>query len=164
MTTPDPHKISCRDGIAFYVRERHGRIIVEAGWRDRVLQASELARYQAGRDPGELSARFEGMPVETVRAYAKAHGGVSEAGERALALLKRLPSAAAAANEPAPVPEAPPAPEPTPVSEAEPAVEEAAPGRPFPEGRPGRPAPRFPPECRHLVTPPPEAMVSRSTA
>ncbi|QRE76836.1 hypothetical protein [Methylobacterium aquaticum] len=161
-----PNSIRCKDGHVFSVGPEGchdcpgARVVVYANFRDAMRQSSGLARFEIFHEPGDASAEHAGMPVEIVRAYARAHGGVAEAGALALEFLKRLPSAT---SDPAPTPEAPPAPEPAPVSEAAPAVEEAA-FRPFPEGRRQRPAPRIPPECRHVVTPPPETMFSRSTA
>lgn len=91
--------ILCSDGVRFRVYERPpGRILVDAGFRDRATDASGLGAYQTTQKPGDLTATHEGMPVEVVRAYAKAHGGVAEAGDTALALLKRLPTAAALAE------------------------------------------------------------------
>lgn len=91
--------IICRDGVRFRVYERPpGRILVDAGFRDRCTDTSGLGAYQTIHVAGSLTATHEGMPVEVVREYAKAHGGVEEAGATALALLQRLPTAAALAE------------------------------------------------------------------
>lgn len=118
MTRPiSPTEIRCKDGRVFSVQRLGGGITVHADFRDPAVVASGLGRFPTFHEPGDGSAEHTGMPVEILRAYAKAHGGVAEAGAEALALLKGLSSAAA---EPAPAPEQP-----------APAVEEAAPGRPF---------------------------------
>lgn len=91
--------IICKDGVRFRVYEKPpGRILVDAGFRDRATDTSGLGAYQTIHVAGELSATHEGMPVEVVRAYARAHGSVAEAGATALALLQRLPTAAALAE------------------------------------------------------------------
>jgi hypothetical protein len=95
----EPNTIQCRDGVLFRVYERRpDRILVDAGFRDRATDASGLGAYQTAHKPGDLTATHEGMPVEVVRSYAKAHGGVAEAGATALALFQRLPTAAALAD------------------------------------------------------------------
>jgi hypothetical protein len=136
VTTPiRPTQIRCKDGKIFSVQRLGGGITVHADFRDPAVVASGLGRYMTFHEPGDGSAEHTGMPVEIVRAYAKAHGGVAEAGAEALALLKKLPSEAAA-----PAPEQP-----------APAVEEAAPGRPFLLGEPwwpGGPRPRLCPGHR----------------
>ncbi len=160
-----PNAVRCKDGTVFSVgpegcRDRPGaRVVVHASFRDAMRQSSGLAQFEIFHEPGDASAEHAGMPVEIVRAYARAHGGVAEAGPEALAFLKRL--ASAAAETPAPIPEAPPEPETAPIPETTVGGEEAA-SRPFAVSR-QRPAPRFTPECRHVVTPPPEQMISRST-
>ena len=118
------------DTVMFYAPPRH---------RDPKIDTSGLGPHQSWFEPGDGSAEYKGMPVEAVRAYCRLHGGVAEAGEMALALLKKLPSGAA---EPALAPEQPTAP----------AVEEAAAPRPFPlRGEPwweGGPRPRLTPGHR----------------
>ncbi len=168
MSTPlKPNAIRCKDSTVFSVgpegcRDRPGaRIVVYASFRDAMRQSSGLARFEIFHEPGDASAEHAGMPVEIVRAYARLHGGVAEAGEKALEFLKRLPSAA---DTPAPIPEAQPEPEAAPIPETTVGGGEAASPLPFPQGRPGRPAPRIPPECRHVVALPPEMMASRSTS
>jgi hypothetical protein len=83
------------DTVMFYAPPRH---------RDPKIDTSGLGPHQSWFEPGDGSAEYKGMPVEAVRAYCRLHGGVAEAGEMALALLKKLPSGAA---EPAPLPSSP---------------------------------------------------------
>ncbi|MFC6776570.1 hypothetical protein [Methylobacterium gregans] len=132
MTRPvSPTEIRCKDGRVFSVERMGGGITVFADFRDPAVDATGLGRFQTFHEPGDGSAEHTGMPVEIVRAYAKAHGGVAEAGAEAVALLKALPSRPALpAAEPAPAPEQP-----------APAVEEAAAPRPFPGSPGGRAAP-----------------------
>lgn len=106
MTRPlSPTDIRCKDGVVFTVDRKCGSITVFATFRDDLRTSSGLARYDTFHEPGDARAEHTGMPVEIVRAYAKAHGGVAEAGPQALALLKELPSQTA----PVPDPEPPPA-------------------------------------------------------
>ena len=91
----DPHRIACRDGVVFFVRERAtGTIVVSALHDDAVSLSCGLSRYRAPHRPGEAYAEHTRMPVERVRAYAIGHGGVAEGGPVAIALLKKLRSEA----------------------------------------------------------------------
>lgn len=95
MTRPiSPTDILCKDGKLFSVAMKCGAITVFATFRDDLRAASGLARFSTFHEPGDTCAEHTGMPVEIVRAYAKAHGGVAEVGAEALALLKSLPSQA----------------------------------------------------------------------
>lgn len=85
--------------------------------RDPHVPASGLAAFQTWFEPGDGNAEFTGMPVEIVRAFCKLHGGVAQAGEEALVLLKALPS------------------QPDPVMGAPAAVGEAAAETPLPDAR-----------------------------
>lgn len=124
--------VRCKDGVIFSVgpegcRNSPGaQVVVYAPLRDPAVAASGLAKFETFHEPGDARAEHAGMTIEVVRAYARLHGGVAEAGPEALEFLKRLPSAEV---EPAPVPEAPPA------------VEEAA-AHPFVSAP--RPEPRWP--------------------
>ncbi len=117
-----PTEIRLRDNVYVTVSQNQGSetvtLYAPPNHRDPKIDASGLGPHQSWFEPGDGSAEYKGMPVEAVRAYCRLHGGVAEAGEMALALLKKLPSAAA---EPVPAPEQPSAP----------AVEEAAAPRPF---------------------------------
>lgn len=122
--------IRLRDGTLMAVHAPGPHLIVVSAPEDEIATETGLARYPTERSQGGMWAFHKGMPVETVRAYCRGHGGVERAGAPALALLKRLPSEA----------ELTPAPEATP-----PAPEVAAP-RPFLTGEPmwpGGPRPRL---------------------
>ena len=96
----DPHRIACRDGVVFFVRERAtGTIVVSALHDDAVSLSCGLSRSRAPHRPGEAYAEHTSMPVERVRAYAIGHVGVAEGGPVAVALLKRLPSEASKGAE-----------------------------------------------------------------
>lgn len=135
MTFPlKPADVRCKDGTRFIVTGTPGHVVVFATFRDKAVIECGLGRYHTFHEPGDLRAEHQGMPVEIVRAYAKAHGGVAEAGEKALALLKTLPSQAE------PVMGAP-------TDSQPPAVEEAAPEAPLPEARGANLAGRSPAEA-----------------
>ncbi|MCJ2078773.1 hypothetical protein MKK68_24550 [Methylobacterium sp. E-016] len=89
-----PTTVSCKDGSTFLVTGSPGHVVLFATFRDKAVVSTGLGRFQTFHEPGDLRAEHKGMPVEVVRAYAKAHGGVDHAGEEALALLKSLPSTA----------------------------------------------------------------------
>lgn len=109
MTRPiDPTAILCKDGRSFSVDRKCGRVTVFASFRDRLAVDAGLARFTTFHEPGDACAEHAGMPVEVVREYARLHGGVAQAGEQAIALLKELAGETAAPPEPAPVAEAPP--------------------------------------------------------
>lgn len=102
--------IRLRDGTLMAVHAPGPRLIIVSAPEDEIAMETGLARYRRERAEGAMWALHEGMPVEVVRAYCRGHGGVERAGETALALLKRLPSAPA--PEPATNPEvSAPAPE-----------------------------------------------------
>ncbi len=102
MTPPlAPTDVLCKDGRLFSVDRKCGQITVFASFRDRIAVDAGLARFTTFHEPGDACAEHAGMPVEVVREYARLHGGVAQAGEQALALLKELAGEAQAA-EPAP--------------------------------------------------------------
>lgn len=107
-------------------RRRPGSAITLYGppsHRDPHVPASGLAPFQTWFEPGDGNAEFSGMPVEVVRSFCKLHGGVAQAGQEALALLKMLPSQADPVMG-APVTDSRP-----------PTVEEVAPESPLPSAR-----------------------------
>lgn len=102
MTRPiDPTEVLCKDGRIFSVDRKGGRVTVYASFRDRIAVDAGLARFTTFHEPGDACAEHAGMPVEIVREYARLHGGVAQAGEQALALLKELAGEAPAAEAPA---------------------------------------------------------------
>ncbi len=142
--------ILCRDGARFAVEDLAGRLVVTTPAQDPAREPSGLCPFADAAQPIAGVLRHSGVPIDVVRQLVRAHAGFEAAGPLALEILQ-------AAGRP-------PAPETAPSPEAAPAVEEAA-SRPFAEGRRlSRPAPRIPPECRHVVTPSPERMISRSTS
>jgi len=90
MRPIEPNAVLCKDGRMFSVRRGGRGIILDADFRDPAVVSSGLGRFTVFHEPGDGSAEHGGMPVEIVRAYARAHGGVAEAGEQALSLLKEL--------------------------------------------------------------------------
>lgn len=147
-----PSAVACRDGNRFAVETADGSLIVSTpAGDDPVRETSGLAQHAFPVQPIAGVIRHGSVPIETVRAFIRAHGGFEAAGPLALEVLRAAGQALA--------PEAAPAPETTDGGG------EAAPGRPFPD-YPPRPVSRIPPECRHVVTPPPESLLrrSRSTA
>lgn len=144
-----PGAVLCRDGSRFAVEDVGGRLVVTTPAGDPFLAPAGLSPFADAAQVRDGVVRHSGVPIETVRALVRAHAGFEAAGPLALAILQ-------AAGRP-------PAPETAPSTEAPPAVEEAA-QRPFADGRRlSRPAPRIPPDVQHVVTPPPEAMISQST-
>lgn len=99
--TIDPTEVLCKDGGSFSVSRKGGRIAIFASFRDRLAVDAGLARYTTFHEPGDACAEHTGMPVEVVREYARLHGGVAQAGEQALALLKELAGETATPPEPA---------------------------------------------------------------
>lgn|GEM_PF-2802418 len=93
---------------------------------DPAVQASGLAAYWRSHSRREGSdAEYSRVPVAVVRVFVRLHGGVAEAGEEALAELKR----AAALERPDPVMGAP-------VTDSRPPPPvEAAPNSPLPPAR-----------------------------
>ncbi|WHQ72054.1 hypothetical protein [Methylorubrum extorquens] len=130
--------ILLRDGTLMAVHAPGPHLIVVSAPEDEIATETGLARYRTDRSGNGMWAFHKGMPVETVRAYCRGHGGVERAGATALALLKRLPS------------------EPTPIPEASPVAPEVASPRPFPlRGEPmwpGGPQPRLCPGHRINLT------------
>ncbi len=151
MSSPlKPGAVLCRDGSRFAVEDRAGRLVVTTPAGDPFLDQAGVSPFADAAQVRAGVLRHSGVPIDVVRQLIRQHGGFEAAGDMAMAILR-------AAGRP-------PAPETASSPEAPPAVEEAAPGRPFPEARRlSRPAPRIPPECRHVVTPS-ELMHSRSTA
>ncbi|MBI1689548.1 hypothetical protein [Methylorubrum sp. DB1722] len=150
-----PHHLRCRDGRIISILDPTRRLdpnvedeayIVDPGVRlravpeDPAVEASGLARYWRHHNRREGNdALYAGVPVEVVRAFIRAHGGFAEAGEEALAEMKR----AGEAEKPAP---APAEPSPSSAPEASAPAPEVAPERPFLLGEPtwpGGPRPRL---------------------
>ncbi len=103
MTRPiDPTEVLCKDGRIFSVDRKGGRVTVYASFRDRIAVDAGLAKFTTFHEPGDACAEHAGMPVEIVREYARLHGGVAQAGEQALALLKELAGEADAPTAPPP--------------------------------------------------------------
>lgn len=139
-----PHHLRCKDGCIISILDPLRRIdpsqddeayIVDPAVRlravpeDPAVEASGLAGYWRHHNRREGNdAEYSRVPVATVRAFIRAHGGFAEAGEEALAELKRAGEA-----------EKPPAPE------ASPAAPEVASPRPFlgESMWPGGPRPRL---------------------
>lgn len=139
------HDLLCKDGTRISILDPTRRLdpnaedeafIVDPGVRmravpeDPAVEASGLARYWRHHDRREGNdALYAGVPVSVVRSFIRLHGGFDEAGEEALAELKRAGEMEKAA----------------PVHEASPAVEEAAAPRPFlgEPWWPGGPRPRL---------------------
>ncbi len=148
-----PINLRCKDGAVISILDPLRRLdpsqeeetfIVDPGVRmravpeDPAVEASGLARYWRSHDRREGNdALYACVPVAMVRAFIRLHGGFAEAGEEALAELKR----AGEAEKAAPAPKQP-----------APVVEEAALGSPFPlRGEPwwpGGPRPRLCPGHR----------------
>lgn len=114
--------IRLKDGTIFSVHSPGGGRVIVATPIDEAVEATGLAAYRSEPVGSSGLGMHTGMPVEIVRSYCRAHGGVAEIGETAQRLLRTLPSAAD-----------PPMGEPT-DSQVQ-AVEEAAPESPLPEAR-----------------------------
>ena len=140
-----PSAVLCRDGARFAVESVDSSLIVSTpATDDPARETSGLSQHAFPVQPIAGVLRHGGVPIEAVRTFIRAHGGFEAAGPLALEVLRAVGR--------------PPAPETAPLNEAPQAVEEAAPQRPFPEGRPVRPVSRIPPGCRHVVTTRPEAL------
>ncbi len=109
MTDPlKPAAVLCRDGTRFAVESLDGTLLVTTPSPDPVRETSGLARSEAALQCRAGVLRHNGVPIDTVRAYIRQHGGYADAGPEALETLK-------AAGQ---------------------GGEEAAPERPFPGSRP----------------------------
>ena len=86
--------IRLKDGTTISVHSPAGGSVIVTTPVDEAVEATGLAAYRSAPVGSNGRGMHEGMPVEIVRAYCRAHGGVAEAGETALALLKTLPSSA----------------------------------------------------------------------
>ncbi|APX86007.1 hypothetical protein BV511_15645 [Methylorubrum extorquens] len=119
-----PHHVRCKDGVILSILDPLRRLdpsqdaeayILDPGVRlravpeDPTVEASGLAGYWRHHNRREGNdALYAGVPVATVWAFIRAHGGFAEAGEEALAELKR----AGEAEKPTPAPEPAPLPRP----------------------------------------------------
>lgn len=148
MSAPiKPSAVLCRDGERFAVESVDGSLIVSTpSTDDPVRETLALAQFEFPVQPIVGVLRHGGVPIETVRAFIRLHGGFEAAGPLAMEVLRAVGQ--------------PLAPETAPAHEITEAVEEAASGRPFP-GYPPRPASRIPPGTTYLVTPP-ESLLRRS--
>lgn len=85
---PKPNCVVCRDGVGLRVESRDGALAVFALARDGLRSKAGLADYESAGQESGLEARHEGVPVEVVRAYVRAHHGVEAIHPVALAILK----------------------------------------------------------------------------
>lgn len=86
--------IRLKDGTTISVHTPGGGVVIVTTPVDEAAAATGLSAYRSAPVGSSGQGMHAGMPVEIVRAYCRAHGGVAEAGETALALLKSLPSQA----------------------------------------------------------------------
>lgn len=93
------HEIACKDGVVFLVEDRGGELTLSIAWPDIHLSTSGLLAHV--RIPVQAGiAEVVAPPVYHVRTYARRHGGIERADDRALEILK----AAAGREGPAPLP------------------------------------------------------------
>ncbi len=95
--------IRLKDGTIISVHTPGGGLVIVSTPPDDAAEATGLAAYRSAPIGTSTMATHSGMPVEVVRAYCRAHGGVAEIGETAQRLLRTLPSEAdPVMGEPAP--------------------------------------------------------------
>ncbi|AMB45080.1 hypothetical protein [Methylobacterium sp. AMS5] len=115
-----PAAVACRDGTRFAVESVGGGLIVTTPAADPAREQAGLAVYEAAVQVRAGVLRHDGVPIDVVRCFIRAHGGFEAAGAEALETFRAAGQGGG----------------------------EAARERPFPESRPGSrllPAPRIPP-------------------
>lgn len=89
MTDPlKPAAVACKDGTRFAVEALDGRLVVTTPFTDPLRETAGLDRFEAARQCRAGVLRHDGVPIDVVRGYIRAHGGYEAAGAEALEALK----------------------------------------------------------------------------
>lgn len=105
-----PAAILCKDGARFAVESVGGALIVTTPATDPAREQVGLAPYEAAVQVRAGVLRHDGVPLDVVRAFIRAHDGFEAAGPEALETLRAAGQGGGEAAPDRPFPRGLPAP------------------------------------------------------